>query len=263
MDLTKYRLYIDEVGNHDLTNVEDERHRYLSLTGVVFEISHIKKYLFPELENLKSDFFNSHPDDPVILHRKELVNKKYPFQSLRDEKICQEFDSKLLEILNISEYWVTTVVIDKKEHNEKYASWRYDPYHYCLAIILERYVQWLNTKGFSGDVIAESRGGREDRRLKKSFSNLITSGTEYVESTLFQNCFTSKELKVKPKKNNIAGLQIADMIAHPSCRHILELYKGIPGPGRFGKLIAEILEESKYLRSKSKKILGYGHKILP
>ena len=47
-----------------------------------------------------------------------------------------------------------------------YRTWRYDPYHYCLAVMLERYVLFLErTKGI-GDIMAESRGGKEDNRLK-------------------------------------------------------------------------------------------------
>jgi hypothetical protein len=32
--MTLYRIYIDEVGNHDLTHADDPNQRFLSLTGV-------------------------------------------------------------------------------------------------------------------------------------------------------------------------------------------------------------------------------------
>jgi len=69
--------------------------------------------------------------------------------------------------------------------------------------------------------MAESRGGKEDRRLKLSFRRLWEKGTDYVSFKLFQSVFTSRELKVKPKANNIAGLQLADLLAHPSRNEIL------------------------------------------
>jgi hypothetical protein len=37
----------------------------------------------------------------------------------------------------------------------------------------------------------------------------------------FQVVLTSRQLKVKPKQNNIAGLQLADLIAHTSRNEIL------------------------------------------
>jgi len=55
--------------------------------------------LTPELEQLKTKYFNSHPDDPVIFHRKEIMNKKYPFKALADPKIEKSFNSDLLELL--------------------------------------------------------------------------------------------------------------------------------------------------------------------
>jgi len=72
--MIKYRIYIDEVGNSDLKSSEDPNHRYLSLTGVIFELEYVKEVLNPELENLKKEFFNAHPDEAIILHRKEIVN---------------------------------------------------------------------------------------------------------------------------------------------------------------------------------------------
>lgn len=71
----KYRLYIDEVGNSDLGSSKDPNHRYLSLTGVILNLEYVSTTVFPAIEALKRDHFNSHPDEPVILHRKELVNK--------------------------------------------------------------------------------------------------------------------------------------------------------------------------------------------
>ncbi len=114
-----------------------------------------------------------------------------------------------------------SVCLDKKKHKETYATWRYDPYHYCLAVLLERFVFFLGRKDCHGDVMAESRGGKEDMRLKKSFHNLWERGTDYVEPRQFQERLTSRQLKVKTKTNNISGLQLADLLAHPSRNEIL------------------------------------------
>jgi hypothetical protein len=69
--------------------------------------------------------------------------------------------------------------------------------------------------------MAESRGGNEDKRLKGAFLRLWEQGTDYVGPEQFQGAFTSKQLKVKTKANNIAGLQLADLLAHPSRNEIL------------------------------------------
>jgi hypothetical protein len=136
----KYRLYIDEVGNPDLESSENPNHRFLSITGVIFELNYVKEVVFPELESLKQEFFKSHPDEPIILHRKEIVNAKHPFEALKNDKIRNKFDKTLLSLFEKLEYNVITVCLDKKTHKETYTTWRYDPYHYCLAIILERHL---------------------------------------------------------------------------------------------------------------------------
>ena len=91
----KYRLYIDEVGNSDLDASPDPNHRYLSLSGVAFDLAYVQDTLAAELEALKTHYFRSHPDDPVILHRKELVNRRYPFHSLNNRETEAEFNTEL------------------------------------------------------------------------------------------------------------------------------------------------------------------------
>jgi hypothetical protein len=243
-----HRMYIDEVGNSDLDVSEDPNRRYLSLSGVIFELDHIADCVHPRLESLKRKLFGQHPDDPLILHRKELINKKYPFQALRNPEIEQEFNEAIIGILVESKYTVITSVIDKSEHARRYETWVYNPYHYCMAVILERYVMWLARHGRVGDVLAESRGGREDIRLKESFREIYNKGTDFMNSEQFQKHLTSKELKIKPKSKNIAGLQIADLIAYPSYRATLARHLREDLADNFGGRIAKILEDQKYDR---------------
>lgn len=248
----KYRMYIDEVGNADLEGSDDPNNRFLSLTGVICDLDHIDKKVFPELELLKKSFFNSHPDDPVILHRKEVLSGTGDFTALKNNDTRMEFNSRLLTLLTQWQYTVITVCIDKKAHRDTYTTWRFDPYHYCLAILIERFVLFLRRQQTHGDVMAESRGGKEDMRLKKSFHGIWESGSEYIPAEIFQTNLTSKELKVKPKSANISGLQLADLLAHPSRAEILYenglLGKELPP---FGKQIIEILQK-KYDTNKGR-----------
>jgi hypothetical protein len=199
------------------------------------------------MEKLKSKFFKSHPDDPVIFHRKKLVNARYPFHALRDPEIQSNFDSDLLNLLSSWNYNVISVCLDKKTHKDTYKVWRYDPYHYCLALLLERFTFFLEQQNAVGDIMAESRGGKEDMRLKKSFEKLWQDGTEYIDPDRFQNVFTSKQLKVKPKSNNISGLQLSDLIAHPSRNEILKENGLLDRPiAPFATRIIKVLQEKYY-----------------
>lgn len=259
----KYRVYIDEVGNSDLNSSMDDNHRFLCLTGVIMDLDYVATIVQPQLEEMKSKFFGSHPDDPIILHRKELVNKKYPFHSLMDEATERNFNQQFVSMLRNWDFQVIGVVIDKQEHNQQYSTWKYDPYHYCQEILLERFRLFLNMNGARGDVMIESRGGKEDMRLKKSFRQLMETGTRYLKAEELQECMTSLELKVKPKGANIAGLQLADLLAHAVRRYAFKtVFQKHDAKTTFSDLLIELLEESKFFRY-GKKIYGYGLKKLP
>ena len=254
--MTKFRIYVDEVGNPDLESSNNPNHRFLSLTGVICELDYVAKVLQPEMEDCKRRFFGAHPDDPVIFHRKEMLNAKPPFQALKDPHLRQQFDTELLGLLRQWHYTAISVCIDKKRHKETYSTWRYDPYHYCLAVLLERFTIFCRRRNARGDMLAESRGGKEDRRLKDSFARLWQNGSDYMNANEFQETLTSKQLKVKTKANNIAGLQIADLIAHPSRSEILTEQNLFGRPiAPFAQQIIQILQ-GKYDKLRNGRSVG-------
>ena len=175
----------------------------------------------------------------------------------------ERFDAELLQLLEALEYRVITAVMDKQAQLAYYKAAEYHPYYYCLSVLLERYVMCLQGMGHRGDVMAESRGGREDRQLKAEFERLYTEGSGSIDSRTLARWLTSKQLKVKPKSNNIAGLQIADLIAHPSFKAIQARRNEEPLARNFGGKISAILEESKYYRDQSGRIEGCGWQWLP
>ncbi len=262
--MNKYRIYIDETGNSDLASSEHPNHRFFSLTGVIAFTGYTRDILHPQMETLKQTFFRHHPDEPVIFHRKEMVNGLGPFRPLKDESLRKEFDAVLLQHLRSWDYSVATVLLDKKEFMEKFRDWKHDPYHYCLEVLLESYIVFLDRMDALGDVMIESRGKKEDMRLKKAFSELHANGSDYLSAEHIQERLTSTQIKVKPKSANVAGLQLADMIAHPSRRDVLKRYDLFPDGQQARVLGDQIIEiiEPKYERYDGK-IEGYGIKKLP
>lgn len=258
-----YRLYIDEAGNSDLDSSDDQNHRYLCLTGIIIELDYVQNTIYQQLEEFKNKYFSSHPDEPIVLHRKDIVHQKGVFGVLRNEQIKMSFENELLQLFEMWEYKIISVCIDKKKHRDTYLVWRYDPYHYCLQMLLERYVLFLKQKGKNGDVLAESRGGKDDMRLKDSYSRLFKNGTDYVSSELISQYITSKELKVKPKITNISGLQIADLIVHESRKEILK-EQNVPSTKEltlFQTKMVSIMSK-KYCQRNDGTIYGIGKKFI-
>lgn len=260
-----YRVYIDEVGTHDLVHADDSNQRFLSLTGVILESEFSLNIFQPEFNDLKTRYFQKDPDIPIILHRKELVNRVPPFENLRNAEIEKRFNNDLLKLLKDLDFRVITVVLDKKAHRDQYQMWHYHPYHYCLKVLLERYVLFLHYGNHRGDVFVEKRGGKEDQKLIDSYERLYNSGSDNIKKEIWQNCLTSSTLHLRKKEANINGLQLADIIAHPSRREIL-VENNLINDSRdvFGNRITEILNSSKYIRHfKTGQIIGYGKKLLP
>ncbi|MGB9826831.1 MAG: DUF3800 domain-containing protein, partial [Desulfofundulus sp.] len=244
----RYRLYIDESGDHTYSALEDLAKRYLGLTGCIVETEAYRISFQPALEALKQKHFPHSPDDPIILHRNDIIDRRGPFWRLRDEDAKRRFNEDLLSFLEQQDYLLITVVIDKKAHIERYGSAALHPYHYCLAVLLERYCGFLNRIHGEGDVMAESRGGTEDRQLQAAYQSIWQNGTYFREPQFFQRVLTSKEIKLKPKAANIAGLQIADLLAYPCKQEILLAHGRIQDPGEvFGKAVSRCVA-SKYNR---------------
>jgi len=122
---------------------------------------------------------------------------------------------------------------------------------------------WLSFMSKHGDVFAESRGGTEDSNLKDAFRAIHTLGSYYLPASRCQATLTSKHIKIKPKVLNIAGLQLADLLAHPLARDVLRNYGHLFGyESPFQSEMIKIAG-SKYNRQiYSGQINGYGRVFL-
>ncbi len=259
----RYRLYIDESGDHTYGAIDDPGKRYLGLTGCFVEQEHYRSTLQPGMEALKQKHFPHSPDEPVIFHRKDIINRKGPFWRLRDEMARIAFDQDLLAFLLEMDYLVITVVIDKKAHTERYGAAAFHPYNYCLAVMLERYCGFLNYFNARGDVMAEGRGKKEDRVLEGAYHDLLKRGTRWRNSEFFRDVLTSKDIKIKLKKANIAGLQLADIIAYPSKHEILAGHGQVQTRhGIFGTEILKIIKRKYNRHLHDGRISGYGKVFL-
>lgn len=160
------------------------------------------------------------------------------------------------------EFKALTAVVDKELMWKKYVQCS-DPYAYSLEAILERYVFFLNHANSQGDVMAESRGGREDQEIKRSFKRYYSRGTRFAKPEDLQHRLTSCEIKIAPKARNIGGLQVADLLANPAMLGALHRHGTHALPEGFKGRLFHLLLSSKWDRSVSGQISGYGTKVMP
>lgn len=266
MNMPTLRMFVDENGNYNLReDLSNDSNRYLCLTGVVMR-NETHELLTQQLDTLKIRYFGS---KDVVLHRREIISAKPPFESLEDDVTRQKYSTDMLYILSELRYGVISVVIDKKALVDKYTLLRaQDPYALALEYLMQRYQYWmqdysLRYGAIMGDIVAESRGGREDRITKDTY-RLIYEGRGYIGLKDAPKYYSSKDIKLRKKKANIAGLQFVDLISHPARRYILSqnhLARNLK-PTSFEQTVVEILVKEKFRRQQGK-INGFGAVFFP
>jgi hypothetical protein len=234
--------------------------RYLGLSGIIMRSDYEQGRFTEALNLIKRKIFGT---EAIVFHRREMMHAEPPFQALNDAALRSDLDVALLELMTSAAYKVVTVVIDKKAHKEKYRVWQFDPYHYCMTCLLERYVSFLKAANEGGDVLAESRERRDNKRLSNAYIYVRKHGTRSVSAADFQR-FLPAEIKIQRKKENVAGLQLADLIANPSSRDVICRNTRQLMTAGFGGKVAEILNRKKYRRSPfNGSVAGWGTKWLP
>jgi hypothetical protein len=260
----RYRLYLDESGDHVYREVEDIPHRFLCLLGSWFQNPDYLEF-HNSLERLKAQHFGHHPDDPVVLHREDMINRRKAFKVLRDDNVRNQFDRDLLEVISKAQFSVVAVVIDKLALRTAYGEQAAHPYHLAMGFMLQRYAGYLNHMNRVGDVMAEARGGVEDRLFSDSYTRIYERGTWMTEASFFRAALTSRQLKLKQKSANISGLQLADVLCHPVKQYVLRQY-GFVGPeeiGDFAKQLHLIVAKKFNAHLYDGRIEGYGYVLYP
>jgi hypothetical protein len=82
-------------------------------------------------------------------------------------------------------------------------------------------------------------------------------------ATFAQKTLTSKHIKLKPKALNVAGLQLADVLAHPVTRDVLRAYGRISDPtAQFPERVMRVAVQKYNHHLFNRRIDGYGRVIL-
>lgn len=247
-----------------MINLDEDNHRYLSLSGVAMEVSHARDHLSPACDWIKANVFDHDPDDPVIFHRSDIVKRKKAFGVLNNPEKAKLFDRAIMRLFIGTQYAVITAMVDKKALAAK-SEWRNrHPYHFLMEIMVEKYVQFLERKNSRGDIMPEGRKGKKDKALETAFLEVCEKGTYYIgRSRIEARLTTTRTLKFRYKSDNVAGQQLCDLLAHPSHIYIRKCQQHQVVLGSFCSRVVETLVSSKYDRSATGQISGYGIKYFP
>lgn len=219
MEREKYFLYIDECGDQNLSNF-DANFPIFTLCGIIVS-EEMRDRLDAQILELKRTFWG---DRKIILHSRDIRKCQNGFEILFDLNIKEQFYCKINKILGQRDvYTIVCCSILKEPYIRQYGKLN-DVYAQSLSFLIERTVFYLdsiiNSKGVALTIIAEKRGKKEDKNLYDYFISLLDKGTYWVSPERLKNYF--KKFIFCAKRDDINYLQVADLIAYPVTRHILD-----------------------------------------
>lgn len=240
-------LFLDESGDHNLSVIDPEYPVFV-LGGVITDKEYAEGMLTAALDEFKRELFGS---TDIVLHTADLSRNRNGFEAMQDYGFRNRFRQRLNDLMRQLSYSVVACVVRKEEHLARYGVAALDPYLLSLDILVELFCFELDEASNSGVIVAERREPTLDRALELAWLNLKIQGTSRLQAKVIEERIIA--LNLRSKRDNIAGLQLADLVVSPIGRHIL------------GKPDREdwVIVEEKLRRDPRGTVEGYGLVVLP
>ena len=213
-----YHLYIDECGDQNL-EAFSPTFPIFTLCGILVRDDKVS-LLEGQVRALKKEFWG---DRQIILHSRDIRKCQNGFEVLFDLNVKRHFYEAVNRLLGQEDvYAIVCCSILKEPYIRQFGKLN-DVYGQSLSFILERAIFCVDNqcKDGSGRIsaIVERRGKREDRNLQNYYRQLLEKGTYWVTEERMRSRMSSLDFRWKTE--DIAGLQIADLVAYPLTRHVL------------------------------------------
>lgn len=240
-------MFLDESGDHNLRLI-DRQYPLFVLGGIIVDKEYAEGEMSHKLAAFKRELFGN---ENLILHTADITRNRNGFEKLKDTAFRQEFYIQLNNLMNELQYTVVACAIRKDYHLARYGLAALDPYLLSLDVLVERFCMEVGNVEDGGLIVAERRDPTLDHELELAWLNLKIQGTRYLQAKQIEGRILG--LNLRDKNNNLAGLQLADLVVTPIGRKIL------------GKTVKEDyrIVESKFRRSHKGKVEGYGLVVLP
>jgi len=220
----KYYLFLDESGDHSLINIDLEFPVFVLCGVLIDEMSY--KNIQREIKQIKEFFWVG---KKVLFHSRDIRKCDKEFQILFDLKIKEEFYKRINNLITNNEFIIVASAINKIKFIRKYGKLAQNIYEISLSFIIERTIFALDDSKSQNEplhIIIERRGKNEDNKLKDYFNKLLQRGTGYVDRKRLEKHLIHFEFF--DKQANIEGLQIADLLAYPISRYIIDKERANP-----------------------------------
>jgi hypothetical protein len=212
-------VFIDESGDHILDVLSmDNNYNVFVLAAICFDDN---EYIAFDLafRELKQRFFGT---DNFIVHTAEITRphkSKDPLNAhFNDKDFRALFYQEITDLINQHPFDVIACVMRKLDHLNKYQDAANDPYLFSFDNIFNRVIFTLPRHN-KCKIYPEKRDNLENKRLELSFERIKTTGTKFI--TPHEVRSKVSEFELKDKKENISGLQVADLLVTPIGRQMM------------------------------------------
>ena len=239
--------FLDESGDHNLS-VIDPQYPIFVLGGVIIDEDYAKGPMSDALDEFKLDVFGR---TDIVLHTADITRNRNGFEAMKEESFRDRFYSRLNALMRTLSYSVVACAIRKSDYLSRFGLAALDPYLISLDVLVEIFCFDVGDVKRGGAIVAERRDPTLDRGLELAWSNLKIQGTRRIQGRVVRERLTT--LSLLDKKDNVAGLQLADLVVSPIGRYVL------------GKPIKEDWEivRRKLRRSPRGHVENYGLVVLP
>lgn len=212
-----YTLFIDECGDPNLEKF-DKTFPLFTLCGILVPENKLT-WLEDEINSLKQELWNN---QGVIFHSREIRNCSRDFVNLLDYDVKNRFYTRINEILGTENVYVIVCCCILKEPFIERFNTGEDVYGLSLKCLIERAIFHIDdcTDGNAKlRIIVERRNPKQNTMLLKYYNGLRVKGTKWITPERLAD--RVKNFRFVDKKDNVIGLQVADLIAYPISRQVL------------------------------------------
>lgn len=244
-EFSDFIVFADESGDHSLTSIHTDYPMFV-LALCLFSKEEYAQSTVPAVLRLKFKHFGH---EQVILHEREIRKTQGHFRFLTDPTRRPLFDADLDELVRQARFSLVAAAIHKERHRGRHDSAE-NPYHIALGFGLERLFEHLHGLGCrkgTTHMLFEKRGAKEDAELELEFRRVCDGNRDPGKRYPF-------EIILADKKCNSAGLQVADLVARPIGRKVLD-------PAQANR--AYDILASEFCRGPDESLDGWGLKIFP
>ncbi len=170
------------------------------------------------MNDLKEAFWGNRN---VIFHSRDIRKCEKEFRILVDLAIKNDFYEKVNKIVSMPNYSIIASAVKQAEYIDKFGGLEENVYDVALSFVIEQAVIILGQIDTNAElvIIIERRGTKEDKQLLSHFKKVCTTGLGNATPETLQKLCAG--FIFHNKKENINGLQLADLVAYPIARHVL------------------------------------------